>query len=107
MLQAIAATVAEENARIDALFRDHVCESVYLDVGTNIGVQLRKLFEPHRFEGAPVLPVFSAAFGDDRWVRGASPRANRRAPWPWRVWPCASQHLRLSSASGTASLQWP
>ena len=52
--------------RVSALFRQHRCTAAYLDVGTNIGVQLRKLFEPHRFEGAPVLPVFSAAFGDDR-----------------------------------------
>ena len=52
--------------RVSALFRQHRCTAAYLDVGTNIGVQLRKLFEPHRFEGAPVLPVFSAAFGEDR-----------------------------------------
>ena len=52
--------------RVSALFRQHRCTAAYLDVGTNVGVQLRKLFEPHRFEGAPVLPVFSAAFGENR-----------------------------------------
>ena len=35
--------------RVSALFRQHRCTAAYLDVGTNIGVQLRKLFEPHRF----------------------------------------------------------
>ena len=28
------------------------CWHVYLDVGTNIGVQIRKLFEPERYPGA-------------------------------------------------------
>ena len=53
-------------SRVSALFSQHRCTAAYLDVGTNVGVQLRKLFEPHRFEGAPVLPVFSAIFGEDR-----------------------------------------
>ena len=53
-------------ARVTALFKRHSCTAAYVDVGTNVGVQLRKLFEPHQFEGAPVLPVFSAVFGGDR-----------------------------------------
>ena len=39
------------------------CRLVYLDVGSNIGVQVRKLFEPSRYPGAQVLPIFDKYFG--------------------------------------------
>lgn len=42
------------------------CKMVYLDVGSNIGVQVRKLFEPSRYPGAPVLPLFDRYFGANR-----------------------------------------
>ena len=42
------------------------CKMVYLDVGSNIGVQVRKLFEPSRYPGAPVLPLFDKYFGVNR-----------------------------------------
>ena len=66
MLQIIAARVAEDSAQIDALFAGAGCQSVYIDVGTNIGVQLRKLFEPRKYPGAPALRVFDDVFGRDR-----------------------------------------
>lgn len=47
------------------------CQYIYLDVGSNIGVQVRKLFEPEKFPGAFTLPLFEKRFG--------SPEA-RRAP---------------------------
>jgi hypothetical protein len=57
-------------ARVDALFDRHHCSSLYLDVGTNVGVQLHKLFEPAKFGGAPVLQVFDSLFGaTDRGCR--------------------------------------
>lgn len=40
------------------------CESFYIDMGTNIGVQIRKLFQPEYYPGAPVLPIFDRFFGD-------------------------------------------
>lgn len=40
------------------------CDSIYLDIGTNIGVQIRKLFEPHKYPGASVLPIFNNSFGE-------------------------------------------
>jgi len=40
------------------------CAQVYLDIGSNVGVQVRKLFEPSLYPGAPVLEVFNRAFGD-------------------------------------------
>ena len=39
------------------------CQHVYLDMGTNTGVQIRKLFEPHLFPNASVLPIFDKFFG--------------------------------------------
>jgi hypothetical protein len=42
------------------------CSGVYLDVGTNIGVQIRKLYDPHLFPNAEVLPIFDKYFGEDR-----------------------------------------
>ena len=39
------------------------CHHVYLDVGSNIGVQIRKLFEPERYPGAPIHSIFNQNFG--------------------------------------------
>ena len=39
------------------------CSGVYLDFGCNIGVQTRKLFEPERYPGSPLLPLFAHVFG--------------------------------------------
>ena len=42
------------------------CYHVYLDVGSNIGVQVRKLFQPKEYPGAGAIKVFREAFGE--WV---------------------------------------
>ena len=42
------------------------CQHVFLDVGSNIGIQIRKLYEPQLFPGAFILPVFNSLFGNDR-----------------------------------------
>jgi len=47
------------------------CRKIYLDVGSNIGVQVRKFFEPERYPGAEVLPLFDRSFG---------PAARRKEP---------------------------
>ena len=39
------------------------CTAAYIDVGTNIGVQLRKLFEPYKYRGALAVHVFREVFG--------------------------------------------
>lgn len=39
---------------------------VYLDVGTNVGVQLRKLYNPDQFPGAKMLYHFDKLFGMNR-----------------------------------------
>jgi FkbM family methyltransferase len=40
------------------------CKSIYLDVGSNLGVQIRKFFEPDKYPDAPVLPLFESTFGN-------------------------------------------
>jgi len=39
------------------------CQKYYIDMGSNIGVQIRKLFEPIYYPNAPVLNLFSEYFG--------------------------------------------
>ena len=39
------------------------CLHVFLDLGSNRGVQIRKLYEPHVFPLAPVLPLYQRFFG--------------------------------------------
>ena len=39
------------------------CYHVYLDVGSNIGVQIRKLFEPEKYPDAHVHSIFNKNFG--------------------------------------------
>ena len=39
------------------------CYHVYLDVGTNVGIQIRKLFEPSKYPGASVHSIFDLSFG--------------------------------------------
>ena len=53
----------QDTAAIARLIAMHRCEHLYLDVGSNIGVQIRKLFEPHKYPGAPVHTMFDASFG--------------------------------------------
>jgi hypothetical protein len=48
---------------IEAFLLAHECHHAYLDIGTNRGVQIRKLLEPRRYAGSDVLPIFDAAFG--------------------------------------------
>ena len=40
------------------------CYHVYLDLGSNIGNQVRKVYEPHLFINASILPTFDKYFGN-------------------------------------------
>lgn len=40
------------------------CSMVYLDIGSNVGVQIRKLYEPEKYSGATILSFFDEFFGD-------------------------------------------
>merc|ERR1712088_922203 len=39
------------------------CLHVFLDLGSNRGLQIRKLYEPHLFPLAPILPLYQKYFG--------------------------------------------
>ena len=57
------ASFADATLHIDRLFANSHCNDVYLDVGTNIGVQIRKLLEPHLYPKASSLRFFEDAYG--------------------------------------------
>lgn len=42
-----------------------LCKHIYIDMGTNIGMQIRKLYEPHLFPKASSLPYFRSVFPED------------------------------------------
>ena len=42
------------------------CYHVYLDIGSNLGIQVRKLFEPSKYPEAKMNPVFDAIFGTEK-----------------------------------------
>ena len=39
------------------------CLHVFIDLGSNRGLQIRKLYEPSTFPLAPVLPLYQKYFG--------------------------------------------
>jgi hypothetical protein len=49
------------------------CHSVYLDLGSNIGVQVRKLFEPEKYPNCESIAYFERVLGpiEDRRLPGA------------------------------------
>jgi len=51
------------NSPSGAKFLDN-CQYIYIDMGTNIGVQIRKLYEPYLYPNASVLPLFQEVFGN-------------------------------------------
>ena len=68
---------AGDEAQLDDLFASFRCEHVYLDVGTNIGVQIRKLYEPHKYPKANATHnVYARFFGPAAFgaTRGADSR---------------------------------
>ena len=42
------------------------CYHVYLDVGSNVGVQVRKLFQPDLYPGSGISRIFREFFGGVR-----------------------------------------
>ena len=55
--------VASDEARIASFLKRYSCQHVYLDVGTNVGIQIRKLFQPSLYPNAKIRPHFDAAYG--------------------------------------------
>jgi len=56
------------------------CKYIYLDVGSNRGIQVRKIFEPYLYPEADVLPVFENVFGTN-WQQ----RPEVRRMWVWHA----------------------
>jgi len=59
---------AKPNSTINSVNETNIldgCYHVYLDIGSNIGVQVRKLFEPEKYPNAKVAKVFRSNFGTD------------------------------------------
>ena len=40
------------------------CKHIYLDTGSNLGVQIRKIYEPLKYWSATVEPHFAKYFGE-------------------------------------------
>ncbi len=85
------------------------CWHVYLDVvdvGSNIGVQVRKLFEPHLYPGAPVLYVYESWFRINRWKP-----LPKTVPYPHarhnnltsHIWPLGGNRIQLMRTGSTHS----
>jgi hypothetical protein len=54
---------SQQLATLNYFIENGVCKHFYWDMGTNIGIQLRKLYEPQHYPRAPVLPFFATHFG--------------------------------------------
>ena len=54
------------------------CEKIFLDLGSNIGVAVKKLFEPEKYPENPTYAYFKAAYGK-KW-----PWESLKA-YPWRL----------------------
>ena len=48
---------------LEHLLESFHCRDIYMDVGTNIGVQIRKVYEPHYYQGANMIRHFDSLFG--------------------------------------------
>ena len=59
-----SSTISQEEEGMREWLRG--CKYVYLDVGANVGIQTRKLYEPHMYPKADVLSVFDDVF-DEHW----------------------------------------
>ena len=53
------------------------CEKIFLDLGANIGVTIKKLFEPEKYPKSPTLSIFNKTFGY-HWLQESMKRFPRR-----------------------------
>ncbi len=54
---------------LSSLISLNLCDHMYFDLGTNLGVQIRKLYQPEGYPKAPILPFFDNFFGNDSHSR--------------------------------------
>jgi hypothetical protein len=48
---------------LEAYISRGLCKHFYIDMGTNTGIQLRKLYQPDNYPGSPAIPYFDRYFG--------------------------------------------
>jgi len=66
VLAGIYELTQKDETVIRNLVEKYKCQSAYLDVGTNIGVQIRKLFEPQKYKSSKVRAIFDKYYGKSR-----------------------------------------
>ena len=88
---------------VDSLLSGHNCTHVYLDVGTNIGVQIRKLYQPHLYPGAKVLPDFELEFGPSPRCPSVCAIGFEPNPRHWDRLDRLQESLRAAGAGETVS----
>ena len=54
---------------LSAMISLNLCDHMYFDLGTNLGVQIRKLYQPEGYPKAPILPFFDTFFGSNSQSR--------------------------------------
>ena len=59
----VQALLPEDERATEELFQRFSCQHAYLDLGANIGVQIRKLYQAELYPRAPALSLFNASFG--------------------------------------------
>jgi hypothetical protein len=65
-LKTIRVTHSAQFQTLRSLILSGRCKHFYIDLGTNIGIQQRKLYEPEYFPDSPTLPYFDRIFGNER-----------------------------------------
>lgn len=112
-----------------AFLDTHKCTDLYVDIGSNVGVQVRKLFEPEKYTGAPFTQFFDTHFGSVERRRrqvcaiGFEPNPRKTATLTrieqryialgWRVWfmtetlfGTAFRRTAFFSDNDTANEEW-
>jgi len=51
------------------------CKSIFLDLGSNNGVNIRKMYEPEKYGGAKLLPYLNEVFGQPKTRRGPASKS--------------------------------
>ena len=61
----LMSTFHKQKALLFDYIKNGRCKHIYLDMGSNRGVQIRKLYEPDLYFNATIIPFFNEHFGVD------------------------------------------
>ena len=56
----------DQRKKLFRILSSGICKHLYIDMGTNIGVQIRKLYEPEKYPGNKIEQHYKYYYGDDR-----------------------------------------